>query len=321
MTGSFGRAGATPSSLLARIPLDGSAPTAGRVSGSPVDQFSFLENGDGYINVLTAADANGDAMWEGESAGGPVKLLRLPLDSLGDGRAGVNSWWYRSLPRAIGGTFQNRFVGDFLLYGTGSGWGGEEASSRILYTVPWRGGDPAAVVLNHGVDRIEVMGDRAVVIGVRGSHLLFSGIRLGARPQVAQRFVMRDASQGELRSHGFFYRPDGPDAGVLGLPIREEGRPGYTHLVDGSASVLFLRNAGGRFSRLGTLAAGDVRHGNDNCRASCVDWYGNARPIFTRGRVFALMGYEIVEGQLRDGAVREVRRVSFAPSIPSVAAR
>jgi hypothetical protein len=44
-----------------------------------------------------------------------------------------------------------------------------------------------------------------------------------------------------------------------------------------------------------------------------VDWYGNARPIFARGRTFALLGYEIVEGQVRDGVVREVRRARFQP--------
>ena len=51
----------------------------------------------------------------------------------------------------------------------------------------------------------------------------------------------------------------------------------------------------------------------DNCKASCVDWYGNARPIFIRGRVFALLGYEIVEGRLDDERMREVRRVNYSP--------
>jgi hypothetical protein len=46
---------------------------------------------------------------------------------------------------------------------------------------------------------------------------------------------------------------------------------------------------------------------------SCVDWYGNARPLFLRGRIFALLGYEIVEGRLAGGAIREARRISYAP--------
>jgi hypothetical protein len=52
---------------------------------------------------------------------------------------------------------------------------------------------------------------------------------------------------------------------------------------------------------------------DDGCKASCVDWYGNARPIFLRGRTFALMGYEIVEGELGYDSITETRRISFAP--------
>ncbi|MDX6576626.1 MAG: hypothetical protein QOE96_2579, partial [Blastocatellia bacterium] len=52
---------------------------------------------------------------------------------------------------------------------------------------------------------------------------------------------------------------------------------------------------------------------DDGCRASCVDWYGNSRPLFVRGRVLALLGYEIVEGSLKDGRMRETRRINYAP--------
>jgi len=50
---------------------------------------------------------------------------------------------------------------------------------------------------------------------------------------------------------------------------------------------------------------------DDRCVASCADWYGNARPIFWRSRVFALLGYELVEGSLAGGRMRETRRVDF----------
>ncbi|HEY2806858.1 MAG TPA: hypothetical protein VGI92_13455, partial [Gemmatimonadales bacterium] len=308
-------------SMLARIPLDGSAPSAEMVSGSPVDQFSFLESADGYLNVMTMSGSPGDGMWGAENARGSASLLRIAIDSIGDGSRAAPPWYYRPLPPPDGGTVQNRFAGDFLLYGTGSGWGGEEQSSRVLYAVPWRGGDLSSLHLPHGTDRIEVMGDGALVVGVRGSDLEFSGLSLHGKPRLVQRYTMRNASQGELRSHGFFYRSDSTGAGVLGLPIREEGRPGWTHLVDGSASILFLSNADGRFAQLGKLAAGEVRSADDQCKASCVDWYGNARPIFARGRVFALLGYELVEGRINDGVMREARRVNFLPSAPRVALR
>jgi hypothetical protein len=129
---------------------------------------------------------------------------------------------------------------------------------------------------------------------------------------LAQRELDCEAT-GELRSHGFFYKPDGRDSGLLGLPIREAGRPGYEHLFNDSASVLYLHNRGLDFAELGTLTARPDGAVDDRCRASCVDWYGNARPLFLRGRVFALLGYELVEGALSDGRIRERQRVSFAP--------
>jgi hypothetical protein len=81
-----------------------------------------------------------------------------------------------------------------------------------------------------------------------------------------------------------------------------------------SASLLFLRNTRLRLSEIGTLHASAEAGGvQDPCTASCVDWYGNSRPLFVRGRIFALLGYEIVEGSLNGPGIAEVRRVSYAP--------
>jgi hypothetical protein len=97
------------------------------------------------------------------------------------------------------------------------------------------------------------------------------------------------------------------------LPISIPGRAGYKHLFQNSAAILFLRNDSLHFREIGELESNAVKVVDDNCRASCVDWYGNARPLFLKGRVFALLGYEIVEGKLDTGRMSEVRRTNFAP--------
>jgi hypothetical protein len=304
----------TDSSMLYRMPLDGSSPSAIGVSGSPVDQFSFLESEDHHLNVLVRANSAGDGMWNAEVAAGDVALMRMSLASFGDGSGNVSSWDYHGLPKPAGYTFQNRFVGDYLLYGTGSGWGRPQDNKQSnLYAVRWRDGDMSPLTLAHGVDRIEALGRDAIVVGTDGSDLHFTAVRLGDSPAVADEYVRKDASQGELRSHGFFYKADGRDTGVLGLPISVPGRPGYRHLFEGSAAILFLRNQSLHFGELGELAAESDKAVDDGCRASCVDWYGNSRPLFVRGRVLALLGYEIVEGTLRDGHIRETHRISYAP--------
>jgi hypothetical protein len=210
------------------------------------------------------------------------------------GRA-VPFWRYRALPDAGDGDFQNQFVGDYVLYGAGN----------VITAVPWQGGDLTQVALDHRTDRIEVMGREAIVIGASGDSLVFTGIQLGGGgPRAAARLTIPNAAQSELRSHGFFYREDG----VIGLPIRK-----------GSVGVFFVRNNYERFTQLGVLAAGASRSMDDACRASCVDWYGNARPLFVADRVFALLGYELVEGSISASAIEEVRRVSFAPRGTTVA--
>ncbi|HYL98112.1 MAG TPA: beta-propeller domain-containing protein [Blastocatellia bacterium] len=301
-------------SMLYRMPLDGSAPSALGVAGSPVDQFSFLESQDGYINVLVRSDASGDGMWGAETAAGDVALMRARINSFSDGSERAPVSRYRQLPKPDGYTFQNRFVGDYLLYGTGSGWGYPEKPGRsALFAVRWADGQVREVLLNHGTDRIEQMGVDAVVVGANGNDLHFTSVRLAGTPEAVDDYVRKDASQGELRSHGFFYKPEGRNSGMLGLPISTAGRPGYRHLVEGSAAVLFLRNDSLHFREVGELEARGTSGTNDGCRASCVDWYGNARPLFIRGRVIALLGYELVEGSIDRGQMRETRRVNFSP--------
>ncbi|HYG80951.1 MAG TPA: beta-propeller domain-containing protein [Pyrinomonadaceae bacterium] len=310
-------------SMLYRMPLDGSAPSSLRVSGGPVDQFSFLESADAHLNVLVRSDTLGEGMWGPEVAAGDVALMRVPLNSFSDGSEAVPASSYRELPKPAAHTFQNRFVGDYLLYGTGSGWGPpENITGATLYAVQWAGAGVSQLNLAHGVDRIEAMGSDAIVVGTDGEDLHFTGVRLGTSvPKVVSLYTRKEASQGELRSHGFFYKPDGPDSGLLGLPVSLPGRPGYEHLFEESAAILFLRNESLNLKEMGELAARPERVVDDNCRASCVDWYGNARPLFLRGRVFALLGYEIVEGNLADGRIRERRRVSFAPQRQRVTRR
>ena len=310
-------------SLLFRMPLDGSAPGALQVSGGPVDQFSFLESDDHYLNVVVRSDARGDGMWAAEVAQGDVALMRVPVSSFSDGSTHVPAYRYRALEKPDEDyMFQNRFVGDYLLYGTGNGWESSEDNKKSkLFIVGWKTNASFQLSLPHGVDRIEQLGSNAVVVGSDSKDLHFSSIRLDYYPLVVSDYKREGASQGERRSHGFFYKPDnvaatsGSDSkniGTLGLPISTPGRPGYEHLFQNSAAILFLRNDDLQLREIGELSSQAENATDDHCLASCVDWYGNARPLFLRGRIFALLGYEIVEGGIEGGRIRELRRISYA---------
>ena len=306
----------TPGSAVFRIPLDGSAPSALKTAGSPIDQFSFLESEDGFLNVLVRSNGRGDGMWAAEVDSGDLALLRVPLASFSDGRDSAPAASYRALPKVNGHAVQNRYVGSHLLYGAGAGWRRPQTTLHsdlhaIRYALDT---DAHKVPLAHGVDRIEALGADAVAVGTDGRDLHFTSLRLAQRVEAVDRYTRANAAQGETRSHGFYYKPETGQEGVVGLPIIGGGRSAAQHLRRESAALLYLRNQSLKLSELGTLDSRPNAAGiNDRCRASCVDWYGNSRPLFLRNRVFALMGYEIVEGQLINGRITESKRISFAP--------
>jgi Beta propeller domain len=306
---------AASGSSLFRIPLDGSAPSALKTAGSPIDQFSFLEGDDDMLNVLVRSNGRGDGMWGAERNPGDLALLRVPLASFSDGRDSAPADAYRSLPKPAGYALQSRYVGAYLLYGAGTGWRRPQATAQSqLYAVRYAAGDTYEISLPHAVDRIEALGANAVAVGSDGKDLHFTSVRLARLPIAVDRYTRKDAAQGKTRSHGFFYKPEGEQNGMLGLPIIGGGEAAGRQLRKESAALLYLRNRGLSFAELGLLEARPgAAERNDGCRASCVDWYGNSRPLFVGGRVFALMGYEIVEGATTEKRIVETRRVSFAP--------
>ncbi|HMV06227.1 MAG TPA: beta-propeller domain-containing protein, partial [Accumulibacter sp.] len=306
---------AAPVSAVFRIPLDGSPPSALKTAGSPIDQFSFLEDERGMLNVLLRSNGRGDGMWAAESGAGELALMRVALASFSDGKDEVPKDAYLRLPKPAGYAVQSRYIGPYLIYGAGSGWSVPSAAVRSpIFAVRYAAGEVHEVPLVHPVDRIEALGNHALVVGSDGKDLHLTSVRLSDPPATVDRHLRPGAAQGETRSHGFFYKAESEVDGLLGLPIIGRDESAARQLSTGSAAILYLRNRGLALSELGTLVARPAQNErNDACRASCVDWYGNARPLFVRGRVFALMGYEIVEGKVEEKRLVEIRRVNYSP--------
>lgn len=320
-----------PLSSLYRFPLNGDAPTAIKTRGAPIDQFSFRENeAADALDVMVVSGNSGDAMWGPEVAGGGVALLHLPLTAFTDGSTAAPDAAYRLLPPLPDGSYgnQNRFVGDYLLYSgtelrTDSGdgdWAFEDAIG-ILNVVSLDGGPTRTFVTDGSIGRIEQMGLDALVVSGEAS-VTFTTVALGEETWIGDRYVMAAAEEAETRSHAFFFRPD-PDSadgsnGVLGLPVMREAyaEDDEIELFESAADMAFLKRETGRLRPLGTLDSRADWTQDDGCRVSCVDWYGNARPIFAGDRIFALLGYEVVEGRESRGRIREISRVSFAPPPP-----
>jgi len=315
-TGNLGGRGRR-AAMVYRMPLDRGAPQAVMAAGNPVDQFSFREDA-GRLDVVVRERGGGDGMWRSERTGGDAALLQVPLSAFGDGSGVARAAAYRPLP-ADGWQFHNRFVGRFLLYGVEGG-----VSVNVLNVVPVDGGAATRLDLPHAVGRLDAIGGDGVVIGMDGRGSLgFSAIGLGARVRIEDSDFFPHAREGENRSQAFFYRPDPGDAegtsGMMALPITRELTGGGTKFLGAGSEIAFLSRVRRKLAPAGELVADAANARDDGCLASCVDWYGNARPIFLGDRLFALMGYELVEGSIDGGVVREARRLDFSPAGARVA--
>ncbi|NTX02611.1 beta-propeller domain-containing protein [Myxococcus sp. CA040A] len=303
-------------SVVYRLPLDGGEPGALRARGGPVDQFSFRQNEDGHLDALLVATGKGDSMWGPELTPGDGRfaLLRAPLDAFSPELTSLRPEDFTTLPGPQEGTLQNRFVGNHVLWGSGEAYddsttAGERAVWVTDVRAPW---DVHRLSLGHTVTRLEPLGaGSALVVGENTLGLRLTTVALGeGGPELRGTLLRPGAEQGESRSHGFFFKPDGSGGGVMGLPLRFQGGA-WSSLRYGSAEVSFVRvDPELELTTLGSLGA-SVEMGDDACTKSCTDWYGNARPIFYRERIFALMGYEFVEAHLTERAVEESFRVSY----------
>jgi hypothetical protein len=313
-------------SMLYRIPLDGTAPQAVGVWGNPTDQFSFRADA-GALNVLVRNDVGGERMWSAEAGQGSLALLRLPYRAFGSGRAMALARHYQPLPGGNDITgLQNRYVGDHLLYG-GNG-GNQRRLGTVTKPVDWGDNGPRIYAVgladrqvttirsDIAITRIDQMGRDGMVIGTNPTNgLVFQTIDLSGTPHAADSYVLPGAREGENRSHAYFFRSDNPEGtnGLLGLPVASAITNPNRRFLGSGSGIFFLERAARRLSPAGQLDADTGIAVQDRCLASCVDWYGNARPIFYGQRIFALMGYELVEGRLAQGHVGEVRRLNFAP--------
>ena len=188
----------------------------------------------------------------------------------------------------------------------------------MLHVVRWTETSPTAtaIPMRHGVERIEPLGGHALVVGGDREDLHFSSVSLGSDARVVDRHVQPGAAQGETRSHGFSFAATGEHRGILGLPVRAGEQHGWMHLVEGSSGVAYLSVDALALSPLGALAERPVREVDDRCLTSCIDWYGSARPLFVDDRVFALLGYALVEGRVRRGRIEELARADLLAALP-----
>ena len=250
----------------------------------------------------------------------PLALLDLPLAAFGKAVRHASASAYTPLPAIGAGRIENRFIGDWLVYGGRRGWASEPeegGEAPPLVAVPLA--RPKAAIrlaLPHNAVRVDRIGTDAVVSGYGGADgISLSYVRLEpGRPAVTATATLAGRFESEGRSHAFnaWRRPDG--SGLIAFPTSSSIARSHRRWSDSESSDLsFVAvSTAGTLASAGELAAraGRAERGY-RCDVSCLDWYGNSRPVFTLGRIFGLLGTELVEGRMAGGRVRELARLDL----------
>lgn len=317
--------------VLYRLPLiDDRETKAVTVVGSPIDQFSFLEDREeNKLHVVLRTDGLGDEMWGSEFDFGETSLLQLPLDLLGDGSRVADRSLYRGLPSHEDNTVTNRFVGRHLLYGSGF-FDSRTNETPEFYVTPLDEPWVQRVELPHGISRIDQLGKDGVVIGPSPDDALsFSTVTLDKKTLSAKLTatqMLPATEESENRSHAFFFKPDPEDEsgsnGIMALPVVVETSDDAPEYLSFTTAITYLQRVDSQLTQIGVLSAlpdatvyaevaamEAIEEETGDCIASCTDWYGNTRPIFIGNRIFALMGDELVEGLIESGQMKELRRI------------
>ena len=283
--------------------------------GFPRDQFAFkLDREENKLRVLV----------QNHQAKEPsIDLLSLAIDAFDDnGEQELGEHNTRVVMRELKNQWMSkvRFAGDWVMF-THTDYNRNSSTELAVHHVD-KGNTYVHELPNGYVTRLEPMhGVGALVSQTRyeqrgwwrskrtmSMHVLSLE---GDEPVITDALELDGAAEAEARSHAFFFKPDRENGGgVFGLPVTGSSKHGWW-----GSSVANIAFFG--VSDKGTLALQGAVSASKNakgtCETSCIDWYGNTRPIFLRDRIFALMGSELAEVMLAGGekeqGVQVVQRV------------
>lgn len=312
--------------VVFRVPVGGGEPDLLAVRGEVTNQFSMDQYRGRFRALVRWQSQKCDQNWEDPI---DLALLDVPLTRFGPAYDPGEGPAFTPVPAPGKRMVENRFVDDWLVYGGRDGWRSyppdaeDGPQSARAVAVPLRNPQAAQVLEpGHEFVRIERVGNDVMMSGYRdptGLHV--SLIKLAGRASIGGQAYLRGRFESEGRSHAFNSMVQADGSGLMGVPtVRREEESGRWVWRSNASDISYLSLDGtGTLHDLGSIDGISqeevAAHAGYLCEVSCIDWYGNSRPIFTLDRVFAVMGTALVEVELVDGRVREKHRIDLTAPI------
>jgi len=303
-----------------RVPLSGGLLEVAGAQGAPIDQFSMAATRRRFRSLVNL-DIN-DCNWRNQ--GRNLALLDIRRSRFGDRLNKPVAREFIDLPSLIDARgIENRWTDTHLVYAAGqsryNGYPperGETFEPTPLIVVPISKPEKTSKISLPGSSlRLERVGDDIVSTGYKDdTGLQMSYIDLSGAAQISGTAHLKGLYESEGRSHAFNSRIELDGSGLMGIPTMQKPEGAgrwWWNSVSSNVSFVALSPAKD-MSNIGKLSpAEDAVHEAYACDVSCIDWYGNSRPIFTNGRIFALAATELVEGNVIAGRMSERARVNL----------
>ena len=223
-----------------------------------------------------------------------------------------------------------KIADDWLVFGGRDSWRGyppdedaEPQASKAVAVPVKRPRDAVVIDIPHNIVRTERVGNDIIVNGYRDDKgLNLTLIGLGGNARILSTTFLSRRYESEGRSHAFNSVVDEGGNGIIGVPTvkgtEESGR--WWWRSDTSDLSFLTKSPAGKLADAGALIAvpaDDVEtHPDYECEVSCIDWYGNSRPVFLAGRIFGLMGTSLVEARIDAGQIKEIARIDLTTPLP-----
>jgi hypothetical protein len=308
------------------------------IPGRPENQFSMETTTSRFMALTHWTHIDCD---EEETGSRPFAFLSIRNSQFSNQYQMMSPSGITALPDLIEGGMTNRFANGWLLYGSTTRLSdfdledppserntrvraitAAELSGKATRFVAVPTDAPARSVripLQQGAQRIEPVGKDAIIAGYATNEgLSVSNLRLTDTPSLSEPLRLDRRFESEGRSHSFNARADADGGAIMAVPTTESvfdaGR--WVWRSEASDLSFLTRDRNGNLSRAGDLQVkADKPMEGYRCEVSCIDWYGNTRPIFYDGRIFGLLGAELVEARLEGGQMREMQRLNITAPV------
>ncbi len=283
-----------------------------KIIGYPSDRFAFKEKGD-VLNIAVNVDAS--QLREGDEALSEMQMLQINLSDFSN-KVNVNSDVKSLLTPLNTRSFSKiRFNNETALIVENSDFydydtnflSSKRESKAVFFDLGSKAVSTVSLSSMGSVNRIELLGSSRFLVSSSVSNgLKFTALDSKSNRELSST-VLSKTSEGESRSHGFFFKPSetGGYFGIAELSHSER----YSYASSANVGYYEFNASKGEINPLGVAQSQSID--SNVCASSCVGWYGNTRPVFIGNDVYALMGYEIVKLDTRTNNWLALDRVTL----------